>query len=76
MTVLMIIDGVIAFGVGIYLGLPGDSRIPSQEAEEAIMEGRSGPRHRAKQRFVAVEWLFRRRKESKLRNKTRPPFRL
>ncbi len=76
----LIIGGAVALALGIWLGLPGDSRAAEEESQQAIREGKGGrTSKRVKKQFVAVDWLFRKSKESQVRKSRQPerrPFKL
>lgn len=78
--ILLIIGGIVAVGIGVWLGLPGDMSATEKEIERAIMEDEGGgPSKRVKRQFMAVEWLMRRTKESQVRKSRQPerrPFKL
>lgn len=78
--IVLVLGGIVALGVGIWLGLPGDVKATEREVERAIMEDEGGgPSKRVERRFMAVEWLMRRTKESQLRKSREPvrrPFKL
>ena len=78
--IILVLGGLVALGVGIWLGMPGDTRATEREIEQAILEDRGGgPSKRVKRQFMAVEWLMRRGKQSQVRKSRQPqrnPFRL
>ncbi len=73
MTVLMILGGVVALGVGIYLGLPGDSNVSREDIEEALSKPRSGHK-KVKRRFTPLDYFARNKRESSIRNQERQRF--
>lgn len=62
-----------ALGVGIYLGLPGDSTVSREEIEEAL--DKPNPyRKKVKRHFTPLDWIIHRKRESSVRNKQRERF--
>ena len=73
MSIILILGGVVAVGVGIWLGLPGDTTATEKEIERAIMEGEGGgPSKKVKRQFMGVEWLMHRSKGSQVRKSREP----
>jgi len=70
---LLVLGGVIALGVGIYLGLPGEYQVNRDELEDALSKTQSKHK-RVKRRFTPLDYLFRKKSESSLRNKERGRF--
>ncbi|MCA9739707.1 MAG: hypothetical protein R3E98_19050 [Gemmatimonadota bacterium] len=71
--IFWIVAGGLALGVGIWLGLPGDSTVSKEEADEAL----SNPyriRKRTKKVFTPLDWL-RANKRSQLRDDDLERFR-
>lgn len=75
MLIVLILGGLVAVGIGIWLGLPGDTTVAEREIERAIKEGEGGgPSKKVKRQFMGVEWLMHRAKGSQVR-KSREPVR-
>lgn len=70
--------GFLALALGIWLGLPGDRRISEEETREAFEKG-GNVRHPRKKRFMWLDYLFRGKRKSEVRQRAqqkRKPFKL
>lgn len=67
----MIVGGIAAFGLGIWLGLGRFEQSP-REIEEAL--GEKGERPRAKRHFMYLDYLRPKRRESRRRGRERGRF--
>ena len=73
MIALLVLGGVIALGVGIYLGLPGEYQVNRDELDKALSKTHS-KHNKVQRRFTPLDYLFRNKRESSLRNKERGRF--
>ncbi|MEZ4415645.1 MAG: hypothetical protein R3E10_07815 [Gemmatimonadota bacterium] len=72
--ILLIVAGILALGFGIWLGLPGDSHVSREEAEDAL----TNPyriRKRVKKVFTPLDWI-RARQGSQLRESEPDRFKM
>lgn len=72
--------GVLALGLGIWLGLPGDRGASERESQEALEKG-IPIRRPARRRAMWIDYLFRGKKKSEVRERARlksqrKPFKL
>ena len=70
--------GAVALGLGIWLGLPGDRTASERESLEALEKGGT-VRSSTKRRFMWLDYLFRGKKTSQVRERAqqksrRKPF--
>lgn len=60
--------GALSLGLGIYLGLPGDRRASEEESREALERG-GEVRHKTKRATMWIDYLFRGKKTSSIRER-------
>lgn len=60
--------GVLAFALGVWLGMPGDRIASEEESLEALERGGSA-RWKSKRRFMWLDYLFRGKKKSQIRER-------
>ncbi len=74
---LKILGGIAALVFGLWLGSAGAYRQRTEEIDQA-MEGGGSRRYRVKRRFIAVDYLVRKRRVSERRaqSSSRRPFQL
>lgn len=73
MTILMILGGVAALALGIWLGLPGRYDRPQEDIERAL-EQRSIRSKRVKRHFTPIDW-FRKEERGSSRRRQQRRFR-
>ncbi len=74
---LKILGGIAVLFFGLWLGSAGAYRQRTEEIDQAMERGGSR-RYRVKRRFIAVDYLMRKRRESERRaqSSSRRPFQL
>ena len=74
---LKILGGILVLAYGLWLGMAGEYRQRPEEIEKALERGGSR-RYQVKRRFIAVDYLMRKRRVSQRRARggSRQPFQL
>jgi hypothetical protein len=67
----MILGGIVALALGIWLGLPGRYTQTPDDVEKAMERG-GARRNSVKRRFTPLDWLRKDRKASDRRRQRRP----
>ena len=74
MTFLAVLGGIVALGLGIWLGMPASSRQSELDSRKAFEEG-GGQRRKASRQPMWIETLRVKTQQSKLRDRgRRGPF--
>ena len=75
MLFLKILGGLLALGLGIYLGMPGEFRQTPEEIEESLGFHRAS--RKVKRIFTPLDWIrAKERGSDRRRSQPRQPFKL
>ncbi len=77
---IWVMGGAVALAVGVWLGMPGDRIVSEQESIDAFENG-GDKRRLTKRSFMWLDYMYRKKSQSKvreraIRNSRRRPFEL